>query len=95
MVELPLKELTDRLKKELGYTIRITPKMKDHLADVGYDEKYGARPLNRAIQKFIQDPIAERIIEGGVEEGDTLKIGFKKDDVSVEVIKPEKSETTE
>jgi ATP-dependent Clp protease ATP-binding subunit ClpC len=94
MVELPLKELTDRLKTELGYTIRITPKMKDHLADVGYDEKYGARPLNRAIQKFIQDPIAERIIEGGVEQGDTLKIGFKKDDVSIEVIKPEKVEKT-
>jgi ATP-dependent Clp protease ATP-binding subunit ClpC len=89
MVELPLKELTDRLKEELGYTIRITPKLKDHLCEVGYDEKYGARPLNRAIQKFIQDPIAERIIEGGVEEGDTLKVGFKKEDVTVEVIKPE------
>jgi ATP-dependent Clp protease ATP-binding subunit ClpC len=92
MVELPLKELCDRLKTELGYTIRITPKMKDHLAEVGYDEKYGARPLNRAIQKFIQDPIAERIIEGGVEEGDTLKIGFKKEDVSIEVVKPDKTE---
>jgi ATP-dependent Clp protease ATP-binding subunit ClpC len=95
MVELPLKELTDRLKEELGYTIRITPKLKDHLAEVGYDEKYGARPLNRAIQKFIQDPIAERIIEGGVEEGDTLKVGFKKDDVFVEVIKPKESEVSE
>lgn len=95
MIELPLKELTERLKDELGYTIRITPKLKDHLCEVGYDEKYGARPLNRAIQKFIQDPIAERIIEGGVEEGDTLKIGFKKDDVTVEVIKPEKTEKSE
>ena len=95
MVELPLKELTDRLKKELGYTIKITPKLKEHIAEVGYDEKYGARPLNRAIQKFIQDPIAERIIEGGVEEGDTLRIGLKKDEVTVEVIKPESTEISE
>ena len=91
MVELPLKELSDRIK-ELGYNVRVTPKMKDHLSVVGYDEKYGARPLNRAIQKFLEDPIAERLLEGGVEEGDTIKVGFKKDDVTVDIVKPEKTE---
>jgi ATP-dependent Clp protease ATP-binding subunit ClpC len=88
MVDIPLKELVARVQTELGYTVKITPKLKDHICEVGYDEKYGARPLNRAIQKWVEDPVAERIIEGGVEEGDTIKVGFKKDDVSVEVIKP-------
>jgi len=88
MVELPLKDLTNRIA-DLGYSVKITPRLKEHIAEVGYDEKYGARPLNRAIQKFIEDPIAERLLEGDVEEGDIIKVGYKKDDVTVEIIKPE------
>jgi ATP-dependent Clp protease ATP-binding subunit ClpC len=88
MVELPLKDLTNRIA-DLGYSVKITPRLKEHIAEVGYDEKYGARPLNRAIQKFIEDPIAERLLEGDAEEGDIIKVGYKKDDVTVEIIKPE------
>jgi ATP-dependent Clp protease ATP-binding subunit ClpC len=87
LVEIPVKQLIERVG-ELGYNVKVTPKLKEHLVEVGYDEKYGARPLNRAIQKFVEDPIAERLLEGGVDVGDTLKIGFVKDDVTVEVIKP-------
>jgi ATP-dependent Clp protease ATP-binding subunit ClpC len=60
--------------------------MRDHLVEIGYDEKYGARPLNRAIQKYVEDPIAERMMEGDVKEGDTIKIGYAKNDVTVEII---------
>jgi ATP-dependent Clp protease ATP-binding subunit ClpC len=85
IVELPLNELRERMM-EMGYNIKISTKMRDHLVEVGYDEKYGARPLNRAIQKYVEDPIAERKLEGDVKEGDTIKIGYTKGDVTVDVV---------
>jgi ATP-dependent Clp protease ATP-binding subunit ClpC len=85
IIELPLNELRERMA-EMGYNIKISTKMRDHLVEVGYDEKYGARPLNRAIQKYVEDPIAERMLEGDVKEGDTIKIGYTKGDVTVDVV---------
>jgi ATP-dependent Clp protease ATP-binding subunit ClpC len=84
IIDLPLKELTNRML-ELGYKINITTKLKDFLVEKGYDEKYGARPLNRAIQKYIEDPIAEKMLESDLKEGDTLKIGLVKGEISVTV----------
>lgn len=84
IIDLPLKELTNRML-ELGYKINITTKLKDFLVEKGYDEKYGARPLNRAIQKYIEDPIAEKMLESELKEGDTLKIGLVKGEISVTV----------
>ena len=55
---------------------------------------YGARPLNRAIQKYVEDPIAEELLKGEAQEGDTIKVGYRDNDVFVEIVKP-KSETTE
>ena len=86
MVDLSLKDLIESVN-EMGYTIKITPNMKNHLAEVGYDEKYGARPLTRAVQRYIEDPVAERMLLGGVEEGDTIKVGYSREDVSVDIIK--------
>lgn len=85
IIDIPLKDLRDRML-ELGYKIKISTKMKTHLVETGYDEKYGARPLNRAIQKYIEDPIAERMLDGDLKEGDTIKIGYSKDDVTVDVV---------
>jgi ATP-dependent Clp protease ATP-binding subunit ClpC len=84
IVEIPLNELKDRMK-EMGYNIKLSAKLKEYLTEVGYDEKYGARPLNRAIQKYIEDPIAERMLDGDVKEGDTIKLGYVKGDVTVEI----------
>jgi ATP-dependent Clp protease ATP-binding subunit ClpC len=50
---------------------------KDFIVDKGYDEKFGARPLKRAIQKFIEDPLAEEIIKSNLNEGDTIQIDLK------------------
>jgi ATP-dependent Clp protease ATP-binding subunit ClpC len=86
IVDIPLKELVGRIG-ELGYKLKITPKLREHICEVGYDEKFGARPLNRAIQKYIEDPISEKMLEGGLEEGDTIKMGYKKEKVTVEVEK--------
>ena len=77
IIDLELKALVARIEG-LGYGIEITKKAKDFLVEEGYDEKYGARPLKRAIQKFIEDPFAEEIINAQIEEGDLLKADHKK-----------------
>lgn len=86
IIDLPIKELTERML-ELGFNLKITNNMKNYLCDVGYDDKYGARPLNRAIQKYIEDPIAEKMLEGKIKEGDTIKVGYKKENVAVDIVK--------
>jgi ATP-dependent Clp protease ATP-binding subunit ClpC len=62
IIDLELGALIDRIEG-LGYGIEVTAKAKDYLVDQGYDEKYGARPLKRAIQKHLEDPFAEEIIK--------------------------------
>ena len=71
IVDLELHHLEKRVIK-LGYGIEITDNAKDFLAEKGYDQKYGARPLNRAIQKYVEDLIAENVVSNTIKEGDTL-----------------------
>jgi len=84
IVDIPLGELRERML-EMGYKIKISTKLRDHLVEAGYDEKYGARPLNRAIQRYVEDPIAERMLDGDLKEGDTIKVGYSKGDVTVDI----------
>ncbi len=78
IIDIELAKLYKRIE-ELGYAVKMTEKAKDYIAEKGYDEKYGARPLNRAIQKFVEDPLAEEIINSNISEGDTINIDFSKD----------------
>ncbi|MDB4494007.1 ATP-dependent Clp protease ATP-binding subunit, partial [Flavobacteriales bacterium] len=78
IIDLELKSLIQRIEG-LGYGIEVTGSAKDYLVDQGYDEKYGARPLKRAIQKHLEDPFAEEIINANIQEGDLLKADYKKD----------------
>jgi ATP-dependent Clp protease ATP-binding subunit ClpC len=80
----------------MGYAIELTDKAKDFLAEKGYDAQYGARPLNRAIQKYLEDPIAEEILKGDVQEGDTILADYidGADGLTVRN-KKQKEETTE
>ena len=78
IIDLELKALIQRIEG-LGYGIEVTGSAKDYLVDQGYDEKYGARPLKRAIQKHLEDPFAEEIINANIQEGDLLKADYKKD----------------
>jgi ATP-dependent Clp protease ATP-binding subunit ClpC len=71
IIDLTLGKLFNRLTA-LGYKIELTEKAKDFLSDKGFDPQYGARPLNRAIQKYLEDPVAEEILKGEVSEGDTI-----------------------
>jgi ATP-dependent Clp protease ATP-binding subunit ClpC len=62
-----MKRLTN-----LGFTMELTEKAKNFLADKGYDVQFGARPLHRAIQKYLEDPLAEEILNMQVKAGDVL-----------------------
>jgi len=73
IIDIELAKLFHRIT-DLGYKIELTDAAKDFIAEKGYDEKYGARPLRRSIQKYLEDPIAEEIINSNLQEGDTLVV---------------------
>ena len=75
IIDIELKDVYKRLEG-LGYPISITDEAKEYIASKGYDVQFGARPLKRAIQKYIEDELAEIILEGSVEEGDSIVIGY-------------------
>ena len=79
IIEVELQKLYNRTK-ELGYTIRLSNKAKDFIAEKGFDKQYGARPLKRAIQRFIEDELAEKIVLSEINEGDTITIDYKDND---------------
>ena len=58
----------------MGYQVTITDAAKDFIASKGYDVQYGARPLKRAIQNYVEDGLGERIIEKGIQEGESITI---------------------
>ncbi|MCG8577149.1 MAG: ATP-dependent Clp protease ATP-binding subunit [Flavobacteriales bacterium] len=77
IIDIELEQLYGRIN-DLGYQIKISGPAKDFIADKGYDEKYGARPLKRAIQKYVEDPLAEEIISASLKEGDSISITLDK-----------------
>lgn len=78
IIDIELKSLFVRIEA-LGYNIKLTDAAKEFVADKGFDSNFGARPLKRAIQKYLEDPIAEEILKGVVAEGNTLEIDYEKD----------------
>jgi ATP-dependent Clp protease ATP-binding subunit ClpC len=77
IIDIELKGLYDRVNS-LNYKLKISTAAKDYIADKGYDAQFGARPLKRAIQKYLEDEMAEVIIKASVVEGDTISVGFDK-----------------
>jgi ATP-dependent Clp protease ATP-binding subunit ClpC len=94
IIDIELDKLFKRINS-LGYNIKLTEKAKNYIADKGFDEKFGARPLNRAIQKYIEDPLAEEIIQKNIKEGDVIKIDYlsKADEIKVTVSTPKSSKS--
>src|SRR5260221_189214 len=76
IIDLTLGKLFARILA-IGYTVELTEKAKDFLAEKGYDHQFGARPLNRAIQKYLEDPVAEEILKGEVTEGGTIVADYE------------------
>ena len=74
IVNIMLKTLEKRCKEQLDIQIKITESVRDFLAEAGFDSKYGARPLRRAIQTKLEDPMANALLEGTIKRGDTVRI---------------------
>ena len=73
IIDIELEKVINRIKK-LGFEIKISRKAKEFLVDKGYDKKYGARPLKRAIQKYLEDLIAQEIVTDSIKENDKIKV---------------------
>jgi len=86
IIDLEINDLVERVNS-LGYKIKISPAAKDFLAEKGFDSKYGARPLKRAIQKYLEDKLAEAIIKSEISEGETINVGFSKtkDNITIKI----------
>ena len=94
IIDIELKGLLSRVA-ELGYKISLSEEAKDFVADEGFDEAFGARPLARALQKLIEDPLAERIIGKRLNEGDEVIIDLKDKSLTFEIIKGKEEITDE
>ena len=88
IIDIELDKLFERIK-EIGFTAKITDAAKDFISDKGFDTAYGARPLKRAIQKHVEDILAEKIISKNVSDGDKVLIDFdsKKECIKIKVTK--------
>ncbi len=92
IIEIELKKLFERIS-ELGYTLTLSDKAKAFIADKGFDKQFGARPLKRAIQKYVEDALAEEIITSKIGPGDEISMDIEDDaqELTVEVRKAEKN----
>jgi ATP-dependent Clp protease ATP-binding subunit ClpC len=94
IIDIELKNLYKRME-DLGYKIKMTENAKDYISDKGFDPNFGARPLKRAIQKYLEDPLAEEIIKAKLGEGDVIEVDFDKEkvEITIQVIKAKKKKT--
>ncbi len=85
IIDIELNELYDRIHRA-GYAVSITPEAKKFVAGQGYDPQFGARPLKRAIQRYIEDLIAGAILQQQVTTGATIHVGLTEDGKDTEII---------
>ena len=78
IVDLLMKQLCKRVQEQMNITLKYDVHLKNYIFEKGYDKKYGARPLRRAIQSQVEDGLAEAILNGEVQSGDTVKITVRK-----------------
>tara|TARA_B100001250_G_scaffold85875_1_gene70970 strand:+ start:957 stop:3467 length:2511 start_codon:yes stop_codon:yes gene_type:complete len=84
IIDIEMNSLLKRINT-LGYTVKISVGAKDFIADKGFDSKFGARPLKRAIQKYFEDPLSEEIINSKIKEGDNIQVRLRKDKTGLEI----------
>src|SRR5690606_12992989 len=75
IIDIIMKDVLKRLNS-LGFDLELTEEVKKLIAEKGYDQQFGARPLHRAIQKYLEDPLAEEILNGNIKEGTLVKATF-------------------
>ncbi|NNC49719.1 MAG: ATP-dependent Clp protease ATP-binding subunit [Flaviramulus sp.] len=91
IIDIELEKLFIRIKG-LGYRLTLTNSAKNYIAEKGFDKQYGARPLKRAIQKYVEDALAEEIVASHLQDGDKIKIDLDKktDELKISIEKAEK-----
>jgi ATP-dependent Clp protease ATP-binding subunit ClpC len=82
IIDLELKAFYQRVE-DLSYKLIVSDEAKEFIASKSYDAQYGARPLKRAIQKYLEDELAELIIQAAVNEGDTIIINYDKENLKI------------
>ena len=92
IIDIELEKLFARIK-DIGYDLKLTAAAKDYIAEKGFDKQYGARPLKRAIQKYIEDSLAEEIVNSKLQEGDSIQMDLdkKKEELTIKIKKAKKS----
>ncbi|MCL5247441.1 ATP-dependent Clp protease ATP-binding subunit [Cellulophaga sp. 20_2_10] len=92
IIDIELKKLYSRIS-DLGYNLNLSEKAKDYIADKGFDKQYGARPLKRAIQKYIEDALAEEIVNSKLVEGDSIfmDLNDEKNELTIKIEKEGKA----
>ena len=86
IVEIMVKSIAKRSKAQMNITLEASGEVIDHLVEVGFDEKYGARPLRRAIQTNIEDKLAEAILAGVIKEGDTVSVEYVNHELTIQAL---------
>jgi ATP-dependent Clp protease ATP-binding subunit ClpA len=76
IVDLQVKEIAERLQEQ-GIGIELTEPARDHLADIGYDPQFGARPLRRTLQRKVESPLSRELLEGNFRAGDTVIVDLE------------------
>ncbi len=96
IIDIELDKLFMRIK-DIGYDLKLSKKAKDYIAEKGFDKQYGARPLKRAIQKYIEDALAEEIVNSKLDEGDSIFMDLdeKKEELTIKIKKQEKTPKAE
>jgi ATP-dependent Clp protease ATP-binding subunit ClpC len=96
IIDIELSYLYKRIEN-MGYKIKLEDSARDYIVEKGYDAQFGARPLKRAIQKYVEDPLAEHIISANLTEGDNINLSFdeEKKEILVKIIKMKKKKKPE
>ena len=94
IIDILMKGVLVRLKA-LGFSLELTPEAKDFIAEKGYDVQFGARPLHRAIQKYLEDPLAEEILKMTIKEGDVLIAELDKENQVIKFSYKEKAKKSQ
>ena len=76
-----MKEVCARAKEQLGITLHVRDSVKKHIVETGTDQKYGARPLRRAVQNLLEDKLAEAVLDGTIKRGQTVEAGMSKKEI--------------
>jgi len=95
IIDIELQKLLTRIA-DLGYNLTLSEKAKDYIANKGFDKQYGARPLKRAIQKYIEDALAEEIVNAKLDEGDAIFMDLNEEtnQLTIKIEKGEKPKET-